>query len=175
MTSPDTSDKPILMRTPEVGDGKAMWQLVIDSGVLDENSPYLYLLISSHFAKTSLVAEIDGEMAGFVASYIPPEKPDTIFVWQIGVSSKFRGRGLATKLLRELFALPACRSVDHLDATVTPSNVPSRTLFQRFAEKCGAECVVSPCFKAEDFPGSSHEREDLFRIGPVKITPQRSS
>jgi L-2,4-diaminobutyric acid acetyltransferase len=57
--------------------------------------------------------------------------------------------------------------VDHLEATVTPDNTGSITLFSRFAERRGAQVHRSELFSAE-LLGDGHEPEILFRIGPVK-------
>ncbi|MGD2116620.1 MAG: GNAT family N-acetyltransferase, partial [Acidobacteriota bacterium] len=74
--------------TPE--DGGAIWRLVKDSRVLDVNSSYAYLLWCKHFGHTSVVAELDGEPAGFVTGFRPPEHPEVIFVWQVAVAAAAR-------------------------------------------------------------------------------------
>jgi L-2,4-diaminobutyric acid acetyltransferase len=151
-----------------VADAASIWRLVRDTGVLDVNSPYCYLLVCRDFAATSLVACVDGAIVGCALAYRPPPQPDTLFVWQIGVAAAARGRGLGRRLLAGLLALPAARDVTHLTATVTPENVASRRLFAGFARGLGVACVVDPAagFAAELFDGG-HEREDAIRIGPL--------
>jgi L-2,4-diaminobutyric acid acetyltransferase len=146
-----------------------VWQLARDSGSLDLNSPYCYLLLCSHFADTSLVAEQSGEIVGFVVAYRPPRRPDSIFVWQIAVAASHRGAGLARRLLETLVEQPAVRDVRQLEATVTPSNEASRRLFLGFARRFSAPCREEEGFAAELFPtaASAHESEMLLRIGPL--------
>ncbi|WLR52782.1 diaminobutyrate acetyltransferase [Bacillus tianshenii] len=153
---------------PSVDDGAKMWQLVVDSGVLDENSPYSYLMMCKFYQDTCIVAKKDDEIAGFVTAFKPPEKDDAVFVWQIGVSQKFRGNGLGTKILKALLNSEACKDVSYLEATVSPSNIPSESLFRGMADKFETDCEVTGCFKEDDFPGDEHESERLFRIGPIK-------
>lgn len=41
-------------------------------------------------------------VVGFVKGYRPPKQPDTIFVWQIGVSNELQGHGLGGRMLMSL-------------------------------------------------------------------------
>jgi L-2,4-diaminobutyric acid acetyltransferase len=130
---------------------------------LDLNSPYAYLLLCSDFADTSLVAERDGELVGFVGAYRPPARREAIFVWQILVAET--GRGIGTQMLAALLELKGCAGVRYLEATVTPSNAPSRALFTRFARERGVGCREQVAFSADLFPGD-HESEVRLITGP---------
>ncbi|MDN5863155.1 MAG: L-2,4-diaminobutyric acid acetyltransferase, partial [Salinisphaera sp.] len=61
----------MILRFPTLDDGAAIWQLVRDTGVLDENSAYASLLVAEHFAATSVVAEAEaaGAVIGFISAY----------------------------------------------------------------------------------------------------------
>lgn len=159
------AERPATVRRARREDAAGVWSLVHDSGVLDENSPYCYLLAAEELADTFVVAERDGALVGFCMALIPPSRPETVFVWQVGVAASERGRGLGHGLLREVVA--GCPGVTHLEATVTPSNSASRALFQSFARRAGASCEVRPHFLPRDFPAGDHEPEELFRIGPI--------
>ncbi|WP_281242980.1 diaminobutyrate acetyltransferase [Thalassobacillus cyri] len=152
---------------PNLDDGKAMWELV-DNSSLDQNSAYKYLMMSEFFSDTCVIAKEDEKLVGFVTAFIPPEHPDVVFVWQIGVDSSQRGKGVASKLLNELVSREACREVRYLEATVTPSNEASQSLFRRLARDHDTECKVTERFTEEMFPGDDHEEELNFRIGPFK-------
>lgn len=169
------------LRHPRVEDGAAMWQLAKDSGGLDMNSPYCYLLMCTHFAQTCLMAEMEGEPVGFVTAYRPPTHPDTVFIWQIAVAPKARRTGLARRMVNGVLASPTCGSVRFLEATVTESNVASEGLFRSIAEQMGAKFSRSTMFEAKDFPviaegkdpeparDPAHEPEFLLRIGPFDL------
>lgn len=157
-------------RRPEMEDGATLWRLVRDAGTLELNSSYTYLLMSTHFAETCLLAEDeDGTPLGLVLAYRPPTHPESVFVWQVAVAPEARGQGLGRRLLEELFARTAEDGVRFLEATVTPDNKPSRKLFRSFARELDTECRVEDFMDEEVFP-KDHEAEDLFRIGPIEAS-----
>ncbi|WP_022950201.1 diaminobutyrate acetyltransferase [Methylohalobius crimeensis] len=162
----------IVLRPPKVEDGTAIWRLVRDSGVLDLNSTYCYLLMCKHFADTCAVAEFNGEIVGFVTAYLPPDQQDTLFIWQIGIDASMRGRGLATRLLLELLKRDVCRDIQFVDATVGPSNQASRALFHSLAKRLNTDLSEHPYFEATLFPSTDHEPENLLHIGPFSLSQQ---
>ncbi|WP_343783428.1 diaminobutyrate acetyltransferase [Alkalibacillus silvisoli] len=155
----------VTFEKPTLEDGAAMWELVNNS-TLDQNSAYKYIMMCEHFAETCVVAKEDDKVVGFVTAFIPPERQDVVFVWQIGVDASQRGKGLASKILNELISREACRDIRFLQATVTPSNKASQSLFKRFAREKQTKCEVSECFKEELFPSDEHEEELSYLIGP---------
>ena len=72
-------------------------------------------------------------------------------------------RGIAGRLLDELFERTGATAVE---ATVTPSNSASETLFRRFGDRHGLAVSVEPLFGEELFP-AGHEAEHRFRIAPA--------
>ncbi|SDH43045.1 diaminobutyrate acetyltransferase [Alteribacillus persepolensis] len=156
----------IVFEKPTVEDGADMWELVKNS-TLDLNSSYKYIMMCEFFAETCVVAKEHGKLVGFVTAFIPPEKQDTVFVWQVGVDPSQRGKGLASRLLTELLDRTTCGDVEYLEATVTPSNDASQALFKKIARTHDTNCEVSECFAEELFPGEGHEAELTFRIGPI--------
>ncbi len=157
----------IRLEKPTVEDGAAMWELVNQS-TLDQNSAYKYIMMCEYFAETCVVAKEADKLVGFVTAFIPPERSDVVFIWQVGVDSSQRGKGVASKLLNELFKRDACKEVRFVEATVTPSNKASQALFKKLARQYNTKCEVSEFFKQELFPNDSHEEELNFRVGPIE-------
>jgi L-2,4-diaminobutyric acid acetyltransferase len=165
VASPSASaqDKALEYRFARLEDGPALWSLAKANG-LDENSPYAYLLWTEYFRDTTVVATDDADApVGFVTAFLRPDDASTVFVWQIGVDDAHRRRGIAGRLLDELFERAGATA---LEATVTPSNTASETLFRRFGERHGLPVAVEPLFGEELFP-PGHEAELRFRIGPA--------
>lgn len=156
----------VVIQKPDKSDGAALWRIARDSGKLDLNSSYAYLLWCQDFADTSVVARVDGEPVGFITGYRKQTDPDTVVVWQVAVDGSQRGKGLAGKLLDALFASAVEQGVRYLETTVTPDNAASLAMFRSFAGRWNAEMDRADHFLATDFP-DDHEQEDLYRIGPL--------
>ncbi|MGV9680310.1 diaminobutyrate acetyltransferase [Nocardia sp. NPDC003482] len=155
-----------VIRTPRLGDGARMWQIAVDSQVLDANSSYAYLLWCRDFRGTSVVAEIDGRIAGFITGYLRPQAPDVLFIWQVAVDHDFRGRGLSVTMLEHLVDSVAAQGISTLETTVSPDNEASLAMFASLARRRGARMTRQTLFEPQDFP-DGHEAEDLYRIAPL--------
>jgi L-2,4-diaminobutyric acid acetyltransferase len=151
-------------RTPERGDGAAIWQLIRDCGPLDDNSMYCNLLQCDHFAETCVVAELDGEIVGWVSGYIVPAEPDTLFVWQVAVSEAARGRGVGKRMLAELLRRECCSEVVRLKTTITKDNEASWALFGAFADAVQGELEREAYFKREEHFEGRHDTEHMVTI-----------
>ncbi|MFF8196039.1 diaminobutyrate acetyltransferase [Streptomyces bobili] len=154
---------------PSVADGDALWRIAKESGTLDLNSSYSYLLWCRDFAGTSAVARSEGgEPVGFVTGYIRPEAPQTLLVWQVAVDGAYRGRGLAAALLDGLTARVAAeRALTTVETTITPGNTASERLFTSYAARHGADVTREVLFDTGLFPDGPHDPEVLYRIGPL--------
>ncbi|HEX7641540.1 MAG TPA: diaminobutyrate acetyltransferase [Noviherbaspirillum sp.] len=162
-------DLPVQLSEPKPGDGADLESLVRSCSALDNNSTYAYLLLCRHFSRTCVVARKDGRLAGFISAYLRPDSEDTLFVWQVAVSEGFRRKGIGSAMLRHLLERKHLRHVRYLEATVAPTNTPSRKLFSAFAEEIGARCEISIEFAKAMFHGQAHEDEYLFHIGPFQM------
>lgn len=60
-------------------------------------------LFIDHFHDTSLIAERDGELAGFLVGFMSPSNPDGAYIHFVGVSPRSRGNGLARRLYETFF------------------------------------------------------------------------
>jgi L-2,4-diaminobutyric acid acetyltransferase len=157
----------LFFRQPKAGDGPTMHALVERCKPLDVNSRYCYLILCEHFSSTCIVAEMDGEVVGMLTAYVLPEQRDTLFVWQVAVDSRLRGKGVARLLFSHLLKRPNLKSITTIEATVNPSNDASRALFHALARECGCGVGESPLFEAGLFGEGGHEQENLIRVGPI--------
>ncbi len=158
-----------VMRAPRVGDAAQIWRIAKDSQVLDTNSSYAYLLWCRDFTGTSVVAEVDGRVVGFVIGYLRPEAPDTVFVWQVAVEQAQQGLGTGTALIQHLLDTVAPHGVSVLETTIAPDNPGSIAMFSSVARRRGAQITKAPMFDPEMFP-DSHEAEELYRIAPIDLS-----
>ncbi|MEN1967151.1 diaminobutyrate acetyltransferase [Lentibacillus sp. N15] len=168
LVKPTVTTKKFRFRKPEKNDGAAVWELVKNTGVLDLNSSYSYLMWCEIFSETSIVVEKDGDIVGFISGFINPKNVNRLFIWQVAVDESQRGNGLGTRMLFELLEREGCRDIEYVEATVSPSNIPSQHLFLGLAKKLDTECSISNYFLSIDFPRTGHENELLYKIGPLK-------
>ncbi|GGF96529.1 diaminobutyrate acetyltransferase [Paenibacillus abyssi] len=162
-------EQTITLRPPDKKDGAAVWELISSAGTLDLNSAYCYLMFCNLFQDTCVIAEEKGQTVGFVSAFFPPDRENSLFVWQVAVDPEVRGRGLGKAMLNELLSRHGAQRIVFMEATVSPSNEASRRLFQSVAaaHSCPLEVIHEEGYPAGLFPsGHTHEDEPLLRIGP---------
>ncbi len=153
------------IRVPTLEDGVAVRHVAARAGGLDTNPVYAYVALIRHFATTCVVAERDGRVEGFVVAHRIPERPNVLFVWQVGVAPQARRCGLATRMLLAILHRQDNRDLSWLETTITPSNDASQHLFEGLARRLGTTCDQSRGFSRDQL-GGDHEPENLYRIGP---------
>jgi L-2,4-diaminobutyric acid acetyltransferase len=159
-----------LIDSPRAEDAGAVWRLVQQTGVLDRNSSYCYLVLFKYFSETCLVVRRGEELAGFVTALISPQDGRRLFVWQIGVAREHRGRGLAKRLLSALLARPFCDGLTHLETTVAPDNLASRGLFEALARELRTSIQDCETYGPECFPEAGHDPEQRLLLGPFDVS-----
>ena len=157
-------------RLPSAEDGASVFQLVSRCPPLDTNSMYCNLLQCTHFANTSVIAICQDEVVGFTSGYLIPERPGTLFIWQVAVAEKMRGQGLGTRMLNSILSRSQCCHVTYLETTITDSNRASWALFERLADKLQTQVNTSVMFERDTHFEGKHDSETLLRLGAFKIT-----
>jgi predicted GNAT superfamily acetyltransferase len=89
--------------------------------------PRLFL---DHFAHTSLIAEWDGDLAGFLVGFLSPSQPDVAYIHFVGVSPDHRGSGLARRLYMSFFDLARAGGRTVVRAITSPQNEASIAFHQ---------------------------------------------
>ncbi len=163
----------ITLRRPESEDGRAVFTLIMECPPLDINSVYCNLLQCSHFRDTSVIACDEEGAAGFISGYIIPTQPDTLFVWQVAVSERARGQGLARRMLDEILQRAQCKDVRHVETTITDDNEASWALFQSLARDYSAPLQRSLMFDKQTHFADRHDSEFLARIGPLQFAQEQ--
>ena len=157
----------IQLRPPVPEDGVAVYKLVKQCPPLDPNSTYWNLLQCSHFSSTSVAAIRNDELVGFISAYLIPEKPDTLFIWQVAVAESARGQGLATQMLDHLLQRESSQSVSFIETTITETNRASWALFESLAGRLDSALESQVMFDSKRHFAGEHETEMLVRVGPV--------
>ncbi len=158
------------LRKPTKDDGFPVHQLIAACPPLDPNSIYCNLLQCHHFADTSVAAELNGQLAGFVSGYLIPQEPDTLFIWQVAVHTEARGLGLGKRMIRHILARETCAQVKRLKTTITPDNQASWAMFRSLARDLGAEIQQQLEYEQDTHFGGQHDSEIVLTIAPIQPT-----
>lgn len=169
-----------IFQQPSKDDGWAVSTLISDCPPLDTNSVYCNLLQCHHFSSTSVAVRFPqegkdelykpGELVGFISGYRVPDKPDTLFIWQVAVAEKARGHGVAAKMIDHILDREACKSVRYIDTTITEANKASWALFGRVAKNYKAPLSSEALFTQDKHFSGQHDTETLVTIGPLMRT-----
>ncbi len=160
----------ITFRHPVLEDGIEVFDLIERCPPLDQNSSYCNLLQCSHFADTCVAAEMDGDLVGFVSGYLLPSDPSTLFVWQVAVDSRARGKGLASRMILHLLSQPSCDKVSHIHTTITEANEASWALFRRLSAKLDCQINSEILMDCDQHFKGRHASEFLVHLGPFELT-----
>ncbi|MFT5427281.1 MAG: L-2,4-diaminobutyric acid acetyltransferase [Gammaproteobacteria bacterium] len=164
-----------VLREPSITDGVAVNRLVSACPPLDNNSTYCNLLQCMHFAKTSCLLELDGVVVGFISGYLLPDKPDTLFVWQIAIDKSARKKGYARKMLLKILQHAICKNVRYMETTITKSNEASWGMFIKFANELNSRYSESQQFSRTTHFADEHDDEYLLSIGPFNSGGKQTS
>ena len=145
--------------------------LVRNSPPLDLNSTYHYFIQSHYFNETCAIAinEID-QVVGFVSGFQDPKKSDTLFIWQVAISKDARGNGVASKLIH--FILQDHPHIQFIETTITKDNASSISLFNKISRELNTNIIEEPFLDKSKHFLNQHDSENLFRIGPFKISKE---
>ena len=160
-------DSSILFRIPQKKDAKKIVDLIKSRGTLDLNSEYLYFLQTTHFNETCSVAVYEDKIIGFVSGYLLPKEEEKLFIWQVAVSSKFRGQNLAKRIIMDIFNRNnSKKQIKYILSTVSPSNKSSQRVFEKVANDFDTNIKNETLFSLDDFI-DAHEIEVQYTIGPI--------
>ena len=151
------------LRKPNAEDGAAIWRLIRDCKPLDENSLYANLIQADHFRDTCVVAELDGDIVGWISGHMIPAQ-DAFFVWQVAVSPKARGLGLGKTMLMELVNRDETEDAKTLKTTITRDNDASWGLLRSFANHIGGDLSDAPHFTKDAHFEGAHDTEHMVTI-----------
>jgi L-2,4-diaminobutyric acid acetyltransferase len=153
------------IRNVAVEDIKEVYKLLVaNRPYVGLNSRYTYFLLAKDFSDTCVVAEDGNKIIAFSSGYIPPDRQDTFFSWEVVVNKDYRGNGLQKCMLLHQIRIT---NVKYFECTVNPSNEVSKRNFLELAELLDTKCEVNILFGEEDFENDGHEAEILYRVGPI--------
>jgi len=131
------------------------------------------MLQCGHFSSTSVAANLNEELVGFISGYRLPERPDTLFIWQVAVDEKARGHGLAKQMLKHILNRSSSQDIRYIETTITRDNQASWRLFKSLAKLLDTELQSSEWLDKHTHFEGQHDSESLVCIGPFNPNQSR--
>jgi predicted GNAT superfamily acetyltransferase len=122
-------------------------------------SKVLSRLFLDHFFGTSLIAEHDGELAGFLIGFLSPSQPREAYIHFAGVAPAWRRTGLARRLYEQFFDHARTDGRTIFEAITSPENGASIAFHRAMGFT-----VSDPI---EDYDGPSLDRVVFVREIPL--------
>lgn len=145
------------LKKPTKYDAKSIYNLVKNSPPLDINSLYSYAMVGEYFSHTSALCTNNNDVIGFISAFKSTKERHRLFVWQVAVDVRARGKKLATKMLD--FIIRNNPEITEIETTINPSNKASFRLFESFVETKGGGLVDESIFLDESSFEEAHESE----------------
>jgi predicted GNAT superfamily acetyltransferase len=114
-------NRSVRVRPAEPGDHDQV-VAVVDEWWERPISAVLPRLFLDHFHRTSLIAEDDAGLAGFLVGLMSPSVPDAAYIHFVGVAPRLRGEGLARHLYERFFERAAADGRTRVKAITSPQN-----------------------------------------------------
>lgn len=151
--------KKIELRNIKTSDFDPIISVVNDWWGGREVSGLLQMLFFKHFSSTSFVAEIDGEMVGFLVGFLSQDFENEAYIHFIGVHPEFRKDGVARTLYEKFFEAVKKENRNIVRCLTSPINKTSIA----FHTKMGftiepQELVVEGIPVAKDYDGRDQDR-----------------
>lgn len=156
------------LRKPSLEDGLIIHDLINICPPLDENSSYCNFIQCGFFSETSVIAEDNGGIAGWISGLCPPANEGQLFVWQVAVHPDRRGMGLGLRMLDALVARALTQGPGHtsMATTISPGNEASWALFSAFARHHDADIERRDWLSHDRHFAGRHDAEDMVTITP---------
>lgn len=101
-----------------------------------------------------VVAVLDGEVVGMASGlwYIHPDKPRSLFINEVGVSSRVQGQGIGKKLIARIVQWGRERGCVEAWVATEVGNIPARKLYESTGGAPDEEHAVVYVYSLDEAP-----------------------
>jgi L-2,4-diaminobutyric acid acetyltransferase len=108
-----------------------VYDFVSNCKPLENYSEHFYKIMLRYFGNSCFIAEFNSKIVGFIMGFNSQVEKDKLFIWQIGVFSKYRGKEVGNKLLDKIEKTAIEFGCKIIELTVDPENGPSIRFFEK--------------------------------------------
>lgn len=116
-----------------VGTSEAALLDHVDDDVFDlPMQPQLVRAFLANPANVLVIARSEGQVIGMASgfAYVHPDKPLALFINEVGVSSRFQGRGIGKQLMERMLAWGREQGCREAWVATEVGNTPARRLYE---------------------------------------------
>jgi L-2,4-diaminobutyric acid acetyltransferase len=151
------------VRSCRESDLKTVVALVDKCGTfLVRHTDFTYIVLFRYFGDLCFVLEDDGEAVGFATAVRSSDRPDTVYLWQIGMVPECQGRGLSALLIDRVVQQTRKLGCMRLEFSVDRTNEKSRGAFESYAGKNGIRMERGEALRFDKTDGSGTVTDDHF-------------
>jgi len=122
-------------------------------------SGLLQMLFFKHFKSTSFVAEIDGEMVGFLVGFLSQDLKDEAYIHFVGTHPEFRKQKVARTLYEKFFEIVKAEDRNIVRCLTSPVNKTSIAFHTKMGFTIEPKDIeIDGIPTAKDYDGKGHDR-----------------
>jgi diaminobutyrate acetyltransferase len=120
-----------VFKHPEEKDFLRIYKFVKNCKPLENYSEHFYKIMIRYFGDSCIVAEFKNELIGFILGFRSQVDKKKLFLWQIGVFSKYREQEIGKRMIDKFENLAEKKECKIIELTVDPENKPSFRFFEK--------------------------------------------
>lgn len=130
---------------------------------------FTWMVVHRYFRNLCFVAEVNGEIVGFVTAIRGSADINVVYLWQIRVLPAFRKQGIASRLIMSLIKKLKDIEVAYFEVSIDPSNIKSLSLFKKTADFLDKQLIkVGEIVYSESF-SNKPQLENVYRINLLDL------
>lgn len=118
-------------RHPDENDAPLIQELARKCPPLDVHTVYTYWVICKFFSESCIIAEDNGVPFAYITAV---ETDDTVFIWQICISEKYRGMKISALLIDFVLNYAEAKNKT-VSVSIDKENTASNSAFQSYCSK----------------------------------------
>jgi len=146
------------IRTLTVKDAATIRKMASICSPLDLHTPYTYWLITYLFGDLCFIAHDETVPIAFITALC---RGDMLFIWQVGVVSSYRRRGVSNQLLGCVFKRARDIGVSKVRVTISEENEASQSAFRCFCRRNGYAMTAAGNVEITDYLVPSFKESEI--------------